>query len=170
MPEDLDSVIRSALVGPVDPTDPDDAAAMARLRRAWMEEWSGGPLGDPHFEERMRVWLVDESPRRTVWRADLVRGDADAVGPVGMISLVHVARMPAPGRGSEGWGYVGGVFVRAEHRNRGVGRELLDAVLAEARTRRYDRVVLHPSARSIPLYRRAGFRGADELLVHPLDG
>jgi GNAT superfamily N-acetyltransferase len=76
--------------------------------------------------------------------------------------------MPAPGRDGGGWGYVGQAFVRAEHRDAGVGRLLLDAALAEARALGFDRVVLNPSARSVPFYRRAGFVPADGLLVHPL--
>lgn len=41
-------------------------------------------------------------------------------------------------------------------------------LVAEARARGFDRVVLNPSARSVPFYRRAGFVPADGLLLHPL--
>lgn len=74
-------------------------------------------------------------------------------------------RMPRPGRRPGGWGYLGNAFVLATQRNQGIGRLLLDAALAFAADHRFARVVLSPSERSIPFYRRAGFRSADELLV-----
>jgi len=64
-----------------------------------------------------------------------------------------------------------GRFVLEPFRNRGVGAALLDAVIAAADERRYARLVLSPSERAVPFYRRAGFivpdeaAGSDRLLV-----
>jgi len=55
-------------------------------------------------------------------------------------------------------------FVLQTHRNAGIGRASLGAV-DHARDNDFVRVVLSPSPRSVPFYRRAGFVGADELLV-----
>lgn len=57
------------------------------------------------------------------------------------------------------------MYVRPSSRNRGVGAALLDTALAEARRRGYERVVLNPSERSVPLYRRAGFVPESGLFV-----
>ena len=143
---------------PVRLAGPDDVPALARLRAAWTAD-----VADDAFEAEFAQWWADEAGRRTIWLAE-VDG-----APVGMLTVAEFRRMPRPGRPAGCWGYVGNVFVLEEHRNRGLGRELLEAVLSAARARGYVRLVLAPSERSVPLYRRAGFRdAADDLLVLPL--
>jgi GNAT superfamily N-acetyltransferase len=148
-----------------------DVASLAALRRAWSD-----PADDPEYEQRFAQWWERESRRRLTW---LAREDGAAVG---MLNMAVFERMPRPmglpesvsasavrpGRQASQWGYIANVFVLAEHRNRGVGRRLLDAAVDHARSNAYVRLVLSPSERSIPFYRRAGFRAADELLVMPL--
>jgi len=90
-----------------------------------------------------------------------------------MASLVEYRRMPRPGRPDSSWGYVGNLFVLEEVRNRGIGSALLTAVVVAAEERGYARLVLSPSARAVPFFRRAGFiapdaaAGGDRLLVRP---
>jgi GNAT superfamily N-acetyltransferase len=142
-------------------TGPADAGALAALRAIW----SGGE--EPGFEQRMAAWLADEGDRRTTWLAT-VEDD-----PVGMASMLEYRRMPRPGRPDSRWGYVSNMFVRADLRNRGIGSALLAAVIAAADARGYVRLVLSPTARSVPFYARAGFvlpdehAGDDRLLVRP---
>ena len=145
----------AALVGP-------EAEPLVALRRAWVEERHGGPVDDPAFEDRLRAWLADEASHRLAWVA------WDGEEPIGMVNLLDYRRMPAPGGPSGGWGYIGQTFVVVHRRSAGVGRLLLDAAVAEARRRGHQRLVLSPSARSVPFYRRAGFAEADQLLVLPL--
>jgi GNAT superfamily N-acetyltransferase len=108
--------------------------------------------------------------RRTKWLAELERE------PVGMASMFEYRRMPRADRPDSRWGYVSNMFVREEHRKRGIGSALLGAIIATADERGYARVVLSPSRRSIPFYRRAGFivpdagAGDDRLLVRPRRG
>jgi GNAT superfamily N-acetyltransferase len=140
-----------------------DVGAIATLRSLWTAD--GGV--DDAFERRMADWLAAEGDRRTTWLA--------AVGgePVGMASVFEYRRMPRPGRPASRWGYVSNMFVREEVRNRGVGSALLSAIIAAAEERGYARLVLSPSARALPFYRRAGFVvpddavGDDRLLVRP---
>ena len=53
---------------------------------------------------------------------------------------------------------------QAGHRRRGVGRLLMEAVLAWAREQRMVRLVLNPSEVSLPLYSGLGFQPADNLM------
>ena len=133
-----------------------DTAALASLRALWSD-------GDePGFAARMTAWLDAEGDRRTTWVATF--GHV----PAGMASMLEYRRMPRPGRPDSRWGYVSNMFVREDLRNRGIGSALLDAIVAAADDRGYARLVLSPSERSIPFYRRAGFRvpdGDDRLLV-----
>jgi GNAT superfamily N-acetyltransferase len=141
-----------------------DIAAVAKLRLAWGD----GDREDEHpdFERHLDEWIAQEGERRTIWLAEL------AGEPVGIATLYEFRRMPRPGRMDSRWGYLGNMFVRAECRNRGVGSALIRAVIEAAEQRRYVRVVLSPTARSVPFYRRAGFVDADNaagerLLMRP---
>jgi GNAT superfamily N-acetyltransferase len=82
-----------------------------------------------------------------------------------MMNLSVFARMPRPGGQAGCWGYLGNAFVLDAYRNQGIGRLLLDAVLRYARQNGFARVVLRPSARSVPFYKRAGFAAADSLML-----
>ena len=85
-----------------------------------------------------------------------------------MLNLVEFHRMPRPGRLHSTWGYISNVFVLAGHRNRRIGRQLLEAAIGAARERGYARLVLSPSDRARPLYARVGFGAADTLMLMPL--
>ncbi len=141
-----------------------DAAALAALRRETAEE-QDGEHSDPDFEDRFAAWLARESPRRVIWLAE-------AGGRlVGAMNLTVFERMPRPGRAAARWGYLGNAFVLAAYRNRGIGGQLLAAVLGHAREQGFARVVLSPTERAIPFYQRAGFGPAGELMVwHPPHG
>jgi GNAT superfamily N-acetyltransferase len=144
-----------------------DIGAIASLRSLWT---GTSAAEDPDFEVRMAAWLATEGDRRTTWLATL-----DDL-PVGMASLFEYRRMPRPGHPSARWGYVSNMFVREDLRNRGIGSALMTAIIAAADERRYVRLVLSPSARSLTFYRRAGFvvpdgtAGDDRLLVRPSRG
>ena len=141
----------------------DDIGALADLRSLWAGE-SGN---DPEFERRLAEWLAAEGERRTTWLA--TAGDRAA----GMASLFEYRRMPKPGHPASRWGYLGNLFVRADHRRRGVGFALLSAVVAAADRRSHARVVVSPSNEALPLLRRTGFvmpgdaSAGEVLLVRP---
>jgi GNAT superfamily N-acetyltransferase len=54
------------------------------------------------------------------------------------------------------------MFVREDSRNRGIGSALLTTIVTAADERAYARLVLSPSARALPFYRRAGFIVPDD--------
>lgn len=130
-----------------------DVGDLARLRAAWH-----GGTPEPAYFQRFAQWWETTGSRRLWWVAE-----EDRV--VGMVNVQLFDRMPSPERPATQWGYVANVFVEEHARGRGHGTALVDAVLADARQRGLVRLVLSPSERSRPLYARAGFRAADELLV-----
>jgi GNAT superfamily N-acetyltransferase len=140
-----------------------DLAALTELRRASAREQAGEHL-DPGFGAEFAAWFGREQAHRIFWLAE-----RDG-RPVGTMNLMVFERMPRPGRPTGRWGYLGNAFVLADHCNQGVGQRLLDAILGHAASRGFVRVVLSPSPRSVPFYRRAGFREADELLVWTPEG
>jgi GNAT superfamily N-acetyltransferase len=137
-----------------------DVEAMTELRRRWTEE-RRGVGADPGFAGRFRAWFQAEAHQRTFWLALL--DDA----PIGMTNLLTFERMPGPEIDAGRWGYLGNMYVAPEHRDAGIGRQLLDAVVAHADAHGLERIVLSPSERSVPFYRRAGFDDAYQLLVRP---
>lgn len=140
-----------------------DVTLLAALRREWTED-DGHGTGDADFEQRFARWFTREQAHRITWLAET--GDR----PIGMLNLLLFDRMPRPGRGSGGWAYLANMFVLNRFRNRGVGRLLLDTAIAHAADAGLERIVLHPSARAVPFYERAGFGGADMLFVRHLAG
>jgi GNAT superfamily N-acetyltransferase len=138
---------------------------LARLRRDWTAEQDGVDADltdDPAFDDTFAEWLSGAAGERHFWLA------MDGCRAVGMVNVAVFTRMPRPGRPLACWGYVSNVYVTATHRNRGLGRQLLDACLEHARSEGYVRLVLSPSPRSYSFYERAGFARADGLMVLPL--
>jgi GNAT superfamily N-acetyltransferase len=145
--------------------DERDEAALAALRRAWLEERAGHPVDDPGFEAAFGQWWRLELPRRTFWLAEA--GSArSGWTPVGSINVVEIVHMPRPGARAGRIGQVGSAFVLSAFSDRGVAGALLARAVEHARERRYRRLVLAPTGNSAPFYRRAGFGPAgDSLLV-----
>lgn len=145
---------------------PDDVRHLVELRRLWSSENLGRELeADADFVTEFAAWFEREADQRVTWIAE-----ADGE-PLGMLNMLVFTRMPVPSAARKSrpgqWGYIANVFVRAEHRNDGSGRALLDAAIAHADTAGFARLVLSPSERSIPFYERAGFAPASTLMVRP---
>jgi GNAT superfamily N-acetyltransferase len=142
--------------------EPADGPAVAALRAVWTFEWRG-EAADDSYPERFAAWWAAEAGRRLTWLA-WTGGE-----PVGMVNLAVFERMPAPGRPQTRWGYLGNAFVLQAWRSRGIGTALLTALLDHARAEGFVRIVLSPSERSLPFYRRAGFASANSLMLTELD-
>jgi GNAT superfamily N-acetyltransferase len=146
-----------------------ELAVIAAFRRTWdMQPDAPNPVeGAAAFDERFSEWFRGERNQRTLW----IAWSADK--PVGLTALLEYRAMPTPNLPERCWGYLGNMYVAAAHRNHGLGSRLLEIVLAAADERGYRRVVLAPSPRSIPFYRRAGFIDAgpqadgDRIMVRP---
>ncbi|MEV6399413.1 GNAT family N-acetyltransferase [Streptomyces sp. NPDC051907] len=77
--------------------------------------------------------------------------------------------MPEPYGDNNPIGYVTNFFVTPSHRNQGAGSALLEALKEHARSAGLEGLIVWPSERSDPLYRRSGFQPSQELLELPLD-
>lgn len=117
------------------------------------------PDADPGFEARFADWFEMTVDGSVGWLTEV---DAH---PVGMLHMFVHARMPTPARDTAGWAYVGVLFVESEYRNAGLGRRLLDKAFEYATDHGLSRILLHPTEKAVPLYRRAGFRVAGQYLA-----
>ncbi|WP_370618719.1 GNAT family N-acetyltransferase [Mumia sp. Pv 4-285] len=136
-----------------------DALVLAALRARWTEELRG-PVDDPTFDDRFSAWFARESAQRLAWVAE-----TDAGAPVGMVNVAEFERMPRPGAAPSRWGYVANTYVVPEHRDAGVGSMLMAALTSYADEAGLVRLVLSPTARSVPFYERGGFTGDHDLLL-----
>lgn len=130
----------------------DDLPVLAALRRAWTEEDAGAAIDDDQFDAAFAAWCDAERSTRTFFLVEL-----DGV-PVGMANVKRYDRMPVAGRSSGGWwGYVGNVFVLEDHRNGGIGRALMDALIDWSWAAGMAHLRLAPSPLSTTFYQRLGF-------------
>lgn len=98
---------------------------------------------------RREVFIVEQRvPEEMEWDAD----DATSVHALALLDghPVGCGRLLSDG-------HIGRMAVRARHRSRGVGRALLQALLAEARRRGMREVVLHAQTHALRFYEAQGF-------------
>jgi GNAT superfamily N-acetyltransferase len=144
--------------------DERDVTALAALRRTWLEERTGRPVGDPGFEATFAQWWRVEQPRRTFWIAE-VGSERSGWTAVGSINVVEIVHMPRPGARGGRIGHVGNAFVLASFADRGLPGRLLTSVIEYAKARRYRRLLLAPTPASSAYYQRQGFEPAGESLL-----
>ena len=159
-----DVVIRRAEVV-IRRAEVDDAPALAAMRWRFKVEDGGDetPRGEEEFTAECERWLRSRmiGPWR-VWVAEV------GGRPCGHVFVCLVEKVPSPYPDSEALGYVTNFYVVPEQRNRGLGKALLDEVTGYAHAHGLDTLIVWPSERSAPLYRRCGFDGPDELLEQPI--
>lgn len=87
---------------------------------------------------------------------------------VGVVTMLIRAMAPRPDDLRNREGYVINLFVDQRHRSRGVGRQLLEALLAEAESLDLREVVLHATDLGRPLYESFGFSPSPSWMHMPL--
>ncbi|GIF75799.1 GNAT family N-acetyltransferase [Asanoa siamensis] len=137
-----------------------DGPALAGLRwRRLTEERGYGGTDRAEFVGLFSEWLVRNSATHLPFVA---LGDADEL--VGMAWLMIADRVPTPKRRTRRSGDVQSVYVVPDLRGAGVGRSLMDSVLAEARALGLEHVTVHSSPEAVPFYERTGFAHDPEWL------
>ncbi|ASU84906.1 N-acetyltransferase [Nocardiopsis gilva YIM 90087] len=141
------------------PARPSELAAVAELRWRWVREIYGTP--DTALEEfvpRFVAWAGENASSHRCMV--MVRGDA----VIGMAWLAITQRVPHPRAFERMSGDVQCVYVVPGERDRGLGGELINAVLSRARDLGLERVTVHSSGRAVPAYSRHGFESSPRLL------
>ncbi|MEV3987330.1 GNAT family N-acetyltransferase [Streptomyces sp. NPDC049837] len=144
---------------------PADARLLAELRWTFkQEDHEGRPPAPARPLEEAERWIGDRL-RDGRWLAWVAEAEQDICGHV---FLCPVERIPEPYGDTTPVGYVTNFFVTPSQRNRGIGSALLEALQRHARGAGFDTLVVWPSERSSPLWRRSGFESPEELLELPL--
>jgi GNAT superfamily N-acetyltransferase len=135
----------------------DDNTGLARLRAIWAAEQDPSGEEDPDFKRVFLDW-AKANPRQVF----VAEEDGELIG---MLNVMVFHRMPKPAKAASCWVYFGNVYVLPQHRNAGIGGQLIRAGIEFSRSIGAARIVLSPSAQSRNLYERHGFKPAEELSV-----
>ncbi len=138
---------------------PADIGVLAQFRAAWTQENAGHQIEDPEYGDAFAAWFAAEQHQRVTWI-----GESDGRAS-GMVNLLVFTRMPRPAITLSRWGYLANLYVDPTARNSGLGRQLLDACTQYADAHDFVRILLSPSERSVPLYARAGFGPATDIMI-----
>lgn len=141
-----------------------------------------GQVGDD--KDAVALW-VDAHAARTGERSRSLRGEGFRLSLHSPDSLVVVAEedgrlvglvLGRQGRSDDGAGppvagliHISAVFVSPEHWGKGIGRELVSAILRRARIRNYDKAQLWTQSdneRATRLYERLGFKKSGREKIH----
>ena len=134
-----------------------DARALARLRRASLNELALPGADEPTFERDAAVAFETLLSTHDLVAWVLVV-DARVVGSA---CALFWRRLPYPG--SSVHAELAGVYVAPAYRRRGIARELCREAIAASRARGARRMVVHPSRAGLALYTELGFVEGNEL-------
>ena len=140
----------------------DDIPELARLRWELYAEQEGDLAETPDAYRERFTGFARSALASDEWRSWVAR-DGDRL--VAAMWLLTVPRVPVPGTRAGAIGYLTNVYVAPEHRNAGLGAQLLDRVRAWGEEQGFSLVIVWPTERSRSFYRRGGFDRPEEPLV-----
>jgi GNAT superfamily N-acetyltransferase len=133
---------------------PSDVDAAVAFRIAMWNEHHPEARADAAMVDATRKYLEDGLRTPDRLRGFIAEEDGRAVG----FALVVIQEHPPRITGRELRGYVTSVFVDANHRRRGHGRKLMDAIGAYAQRAGLRRLMLRTSTAGRALYTQAGYQ------------
>lgn len=141
---------------------PTDGLSLARLRWEFhVEDHNDPPAEDlaTFTHSFLSFWERAIEERR--WLAWVAETDGVIVANV-WVFLIDKVPWPLPG--PTFMGYLTNTYTVPEARNRGVGSELMCRVSTWAAEQDLELLIVWPSERSAPFYKRAGFEPSDETM------
>ncbi|MFD0785343.1 GNAT family N-acetyltransferase [Micromonospora azadirachtae] len=130
-----------------------DAPALGGLRWRRLTEERGYTGTDRDaFLQLFSTWVADHLSSHLPFLAEVDGAVA------GMAWLMVADRVPTPADRARRSGDVQSVYVVPQLRDSGIGAELLEAVLAEARKLDLEHVTVHSTERAVRFYQRVGFQ------------
>jgi putative acetyltransferase len=123
--------------------EPDDAPALLDLCRDTIRRVNSRD----YAPNQIRAWASDDIDP-LAWAS---RFDGR------FVVIAEEAGRPAGFADLEPNGHIDRVYVSADHQGRGIGRKLLEAVLAEARQKKMRRLFVEASITARPFFERLGF-------------
>jgi GNAT superfamily N-acetyltransferase len=136
-----------------------DLPSLVTLRYRWRVDEEGEAGGTiENFESGFLAWYADHRNTHLGYLAFV-----DEV-PIGCAWLFVVDRIPGPGRFVRRSGMLQSVYVAPELRSAGIGAQLVEFVINEAKAMELDYLMVHPSPKSFDFYRGLGFIESGKVL------
>jgi GNAT superfamily N-acetyltransferase len=130
----------------------DDVDVLVHHRIAMFEDM-GVPVDRPTVEAAFRPWLLDTMPNGT-YRAWVVESDAQVISGGGIAVLPWP---PGPRSVGGRLAFVYNVYTEPDHRHRGLGRMVMEAIHAWCRQERIGSLALNASRFGQSLYESLGY-------------
>ena len=144
-----------------------DAAALARMRWDFTAEDDFiHPDATHEVYETGFAAFLDRALASGQWAIWVVEHEERLVAH---IFMQIIEKVPRPGREERRFGWITNVYTLPEYRNQGVGSRLMERVVEWAQAHNLELMIVWPTQRSVPYYKRAGFEYSIEVLQHPLD-
>jgi GNAT superfamily N-acetyltransferase len=139
----------------------DDAAVLARQRRLMFDAINPMPVADGDALEAAILTYIQRAMPAGTFRSWVVEHQGAIVAGGG---LQLRTLMPRPGYvHQEPEGLIVSMWTEPEHRRRGLGRMVVEAILAWGRENGITRFTLHASNDGRPLYQLYGFTATNEM-------
>jgi GNAT superfamily N-acetyltransferase len=133
----------------------DDLPTLLEMRRAMFLDMGHKPDVIEESVRQYTPWVSDRLASGEVIVWFMCDGDGT---PVGSVLAWFVAWLPGSGDYASHRVYVANVYVRPDHRRKGLAHRLMETVIAEARARGLRTVFLHASEEGRALYESLGFQ------------
>jgi len=83
---------------------------------------------------------------------------------VSHIFIHKIDMIPRPCKIHDQFGYITNNYTKPEHRNRGVGTELMKRVISWAKEEDLELLIVYPSEKAVSFYGRAGFYSENDVM------
>jgi ribosomal protein S18 acetylase RimI-like enzyme len=142
-----------------------DIADLVRLRRLMFESMGyDDAQGLDAADEAARAYFCESIPTGAFHGWLAVTPDGEAVGSGGAVIDRHP---PGPNNLSGQSGYIMNISTAPAHRRRGLGRRMMQTILAWLQDRGIAKITLHASGIGKPLYQQLGFVDSNEMRYAP---
>ncbi len=133
----------------------EDINSLAALRYEFTTEVgdSDGSVSEKKFLSSCIKFLAYGLKNKT-WNHFIAEIDGKIIGHA---SLMKIEMIPRPHRKFKHFGYLTNFYVKAEYRNKKIGKKLLENLIKFTKTNDYESVIVWPSDESKSLYSRANF-------------
>jgi GNAT superfamily N-acetyltransferase len=133
---------------------PADAAFLAAMRYRFRSELGPVNEAEDEFIQRAAAWFKNRLSEYA-WHAWVAEDDHRQL--LGHVFIQLIEKIPNPVDESEAIAYLTNFYIQPDLRSLGIGQKLMDEALAFCRAQSVYSIILWPSPKSIPFYRRNGF-------------